>query len=208
MKKHGAREHILQVANKLVEKNGYGNTNIIDIAQQADVSPGTLYYHFPRGKIDIILALSKEIARDFEEEAQRLGYTEGIEFTDVKEALNYYLALIVKLHKKYRLILAGWESEILSNLDYYIKLRNEMDLEKELPEEMNLFLDKMKEMAKKFPDENLSIDGKEKQLYMITQAIIHKYTYDDYGFNSEEELVNMLSNIVLAVLRESINHNS
>jgi len=202
MKKHGAREHILQVTNKLVEKNGYGNTNIIDIAQQAEVSPGTLYYHFPRGKIDILLAITKEIARGFEEEARRLGYTEGIEFTDVKEALNYYLALIVKLHKKYRLTLAGWESEILSNLDYYIKLRKEMDLENSIPDEMNLFLNKMKELINIFPDENLSIDGKEKQLYIITQAIIHKYTYDDYGFNSEEEFVNMLSNVVLAVLRE------
>ena len=139
---------------------------------------------------------------DFEEEARRLGYTEGIEFTDVKEALSYYLALIVKLHKKYRLTLAGWESEILSNLDFYIKLRNEMDLDKELPEEMNLFLDRMKEIINTFPDENLSIDGKEKQVFMITQAIIHKYTYDDYGFNSEEELVSMLSSIVLAVLRK------
>ena len=72
----------------------------------------------------------------------------------------------------------------------------------------DIFLDKMKEIINKFPDENLSIDGKEKQLYMITQAIIHKYTYDDYGFNSEEELVNMLSNIILAILRESINRNS
>ena len=202
MKKHGARELILQVAKKLVDKNGYGNTNIIDIAKQANISVGTLYYHFPRGKIDILLALTREIAQDFKEEAKKLGFGKGMDFSTVKEALIYYLSLIIKLHKKYRLTLAGWESEILSNLDYYVKLRKEMDLEKNIPDEMNLFIIEMKELIKKFPDENLSIEGKERQLYIITQAIIHKYTYDNYGFNSDEELISILSKIILTILRD------
>jgi len=202
MKKHGAREVILQVSKKLVDKNGYGNTNIIDIAKQANISVGTLYYHFPRGKIDILLALTREIAQDFKEEAKKLGFGKGMDFSTVKEALIYYLSLIIKLHKKYRLTLAGWESEILSNLDYYVKLRKEMDLEKNIPDEMNLFIIEMKELIKKFPDENLSIEGKERQLYIITQAIIHKYTYDNYGFNSDEELISILSKIILTILRD------
>ncbi|UCD00607.1 MAG: TetR/AcrR family transcriptional regulator [Promethearchaeota archaeon] len=202
MKRHGARELILQVSKKLVDKNGYGNTNIIDIAKQADVSVGTLYYHFPRGKIDILMALTKEIIQYFKEEAERMGFKAGMEFLTVREALNYYLALIIKLHKKYRLTLAGWESEILSNLDYYIKLRDEVEIRKEFPDELNLFIREMKELIKKFPDENLSIEGKEKQLYIITQAIIHKYTYDNYGFNSDEELINLLSKIILTILKD------
>lgn len=202
MKKHGARELILQVAKKLVDKNGYGNTNIIDIAKQANVSVGTLYYHFPKGKIDILLALIKKIVKDFKEEAERLGFTELIDFSTVKEALIYYLSLIIKLHKKYRLTLAGWESEILSNLDYYVNLRKEMELEKEIPDEMNLFIREMSKLIKKFPNENLSIEGKEKQLYIITQAIVHKYAYDTYGFNSDEELITILSKIILTILRD------
>ncbi len=202
MKKYGARELILQVAKKLIDKNGYGNTNIIDIAKQGNVSVGTLYYHFPRGKIDILLSLIKEIAQDFKEEALRFGFTGGIDFSTIKEALTNYLSLIIKLHKKYRLTLAGWESEILSHLDYYIKLRKEMDIEKEIPDEMNLFIREMKNLIKKFPDENLSIEGREKQLYIITQAIIHKYSYDSYGFNSDEELTNILSKIILTILRD------
>ena len=202
MKKPGAKELILQVAKKLVDKNGYGNTSIINIAKQAKISVGTLYYHFERGKIDILLALIKEISHDFEEEAQKLGFTGRKDFSTVKEALIYYLSLIVKLHKKYRLTLAGWESEILSNLDYYVKLRKDLNLKKEIPEEMNLFTGEMKDLIKKFPDENLSIEGKEKQLYIITQAIIHKYTYDNYGFNSDEELISMLSKVILTILRD------
>ncbi len=118
MKKYGARELIIQTANKLVDKNGYANTNIIEIAKQANISVGTLYYHFPRGKIDILLALIREIAQDFKEEAKILGFSKGMDFSSVKEALIYYLSLIIKLHKKYRLTLVAWESEILSNLVY------------------------------------------------------------------------------------------
>ena len=74
MKKYGARELIIQTANKLVGKNGYANTSIIEIAKQADISVGTLYYHFPRGKIDILLALTREIAQDFKEEAKKYWF--------------------------------------------------------------------------------------------------------------------------------------
>jgi len=202
MKKYGARELIIQTANKLVDKNGYANTNIIEIAKQANISVGTLYYHFPKGKIDILLALTREIAQDFKEEAKILGFSKEMDFSTVKEALIYYLSLIIKLHKKYRLTLAAWESEILSNLDYYLKLRDEMDSVKEFENEMNLFINEMKELIKKFPNENLSLKGKEKQLYIITQAIIHKYTYDNYGFKSDEELINILLKIILTILRD------
>ncbi len=203
MKKRGARDLIIQTANKLVDKTGYANTSIIEIAKQADISVGTLYYHFPRGKIDILLALTREIAQDFKEEAKILGFREGMDFSSIKKAMMYYLSLIVKLHKKYRLTLAAWESEILSNLDYYLKLRDEMDTEKEFENEMYFFIKEMKELIKKFPNENLSLEGKEKQLYIITQAIIHKYTYDNYGFSSDEELTKLLSKIVLSILREN-----
>lgn len=201
MKKYGARELIIQTAYKLVDKNGYANTNIIEIAKKADISVGTLYYHFPRGKIDILLALTREIAQNFKEEAKELGFSEGIEFSTIKEAMIYYLSLIIKLHKKYRLTLAAWESEILSNLDYYLKLREQMDFKKEIPNEMNLFINEMRQLIKKYPDENLCLEGKEKQLYVITQAIIHKYAYDNYGFSSDRELINILSKIIFAILR-------
>ncbi len=202
MKKYGAKELIIQTANKLVDKNGYANTNIIEIAKKADISVGTLYYHFPKGKIDILLVLTREIAQDFKEEAKILGFREDMDFSTLEEALSYYLSLIIKLHKKYRLTMAAWESEILSNLDYYLKLRDEMDLKKEIPDEMNLFIKEINELIKKFPNENLSLEGKEKQLYVIAQAIIHKYTYDNYGFSSDEELLKFLIKIVLTVLKD------
>ncbi|UCC19618.1 MAG: TetR/AcrR family transcriptional regulator [Promethearchaeota archaeon] len=202
MKKQGARDLIIQTANRLVDKNGYANTNIIEIAKKADISVGTLYYHFPKGKIDILLTLTREITQDFKREAKRLGFREEMDFSTIKEALTYYLSLIIKLHKKYRLTMAAWESEILSNLDYYLKLREKRNLEKEFSDEMNIFINEIERVIKKFPEENLIFEGKEKQLYIITQAIIHKYTYDSYGFDSDEEIVDILLKIILTLLRD------
>ena len=202
MKRYRARELIIQTAINLVDKNGYANTNVIKIAKKAAISVGTLYYHFPKGKIDILLALTREIAQDFKEEAKRLGFKDDMDFLTLEEALKYYLSLIINLHKKYRLTLAAWESEILSNLDYYLKLREQMDLENEFSDEMNLFIKEIEQVIKKFPEERLSLEGKEKQLFIITQAIIHKYTYDNYGFNSDEQLIIPLVKIILTLLRD------
>jgi len=202
MKKQGAKDLIIQTATKLVDNTGYANTSIVEIAKQAGISVGTLYYHFPRGKIDILLALTREIAQDFKEEAKALGFKETMDFSTIKEAMMYYLSLIIKLHKKYRLTLAAWESETLANLDYYLKLRDEIDSEEELQNEMYFFINEINQLVNKFPDENLNFEGKEKQLYIISQAIIHKYTYDNFGFDSDEQLVNILTTIILAILKD------
>ncbi|MFX0020998.1 MAG: TetR/AcrR family transcriptional regulator [Candidatus Hermodarchaeota archaeon] len=202
MRKQGARDLIIQTASKLVDKTGYANTSIVEIAKQADISVGTLYYHFPKGKIDILLALTREIALDFKKEAKVLGFKKGMEFSTIKEGMMYYLSLIIKLHKKYRLTLAAWESEVLSNLDYYLKLRDELDSEKKFDNEMYFFIKEIIKLINKFPDENLSLEGKEKHLFVITQAIIHKYTYDSYGFSSDEQLISLLTKIILAILRD------
>lgn len=201
MKKYGAKEHILKITNDIIKKKGYINTNIKDVAILANVSVGTLYYHFPRGKIDILIGIMKSIAQEFIEESERIGYYSDKEFFKIEDALKYYLSLTINLHKKFRLTLAAWESEILANLDYYIKLRDELNLTEEFHEEMDLFKNLIINVVNKFPNENLIFNGKENQLYFITQAIIHNYAYDDHAFNSEDEFIDVVSNIILTILR-------
>lgn len=200
MKKGKAREHILTSTKRIIEKNGYSNTNVIEVAREAKVSVGTLYYHFPRGKIDLLIAIFKEIVANVMEEAERLGFSPDKEFSSIAEALKFHLGIIIKLHKKYRLTLAAWESEVLANLDYFIKLRDEKDLAGELKGEMDVFIELIKSIIKLFPDENLTIEGKGDQLNFILQAIIHKYAYDDSIFASDEHFIDLVSKIIIAIL--------
>ena len=55
-----AREKALIVAEELIESKGYANVSARAIAKQADISVGTLYHHFPNGKVDILEAIGKK----------------------------------------------------------------------------------------------------------------------------------------------------
>jgi AcrR family transcriptional regulator len=52
------REVILAAAERLMSRKGVGDSSLADIASDAGVSRGTLYYHF-RSKEDLILAIAE-----------------------------------------------------------------------------------------------------------------------------------------------------
>ncbi len=52
------RERILQAAARLMIANGVSNTSLADIASEADISKGTLFYHYP-SKGDLVFDISE-----------------------------------------------------------------------------------------------------------------------------------------------------
>ena len=57
-------QSILQVAERLFCENGYPNTKMQDIAREAEVAVGTVYFYF-RNKEDLLLQLMDTIAFNF-----------------------------------------------------------------------------------------------------------------------------------------------
>ena len=51
-------QRIISITKDLIEKNGYNNVSIRNIAKESDVSIGLIYKYFPKGKIDILKHLS------------------------------------------------------------------------------------------------------------------------------------------------------
>ncbi len=202
MRKFGAKEHIIDTIKSLIKKNGYGNINIKNVAKTANVSVGTLYYHFPRGKLDILITIFKQFAEDFMEDAVKLGYIEDNKFSSINEAIEFLLSILVKQHKKIRLTLAAWESEVLANLDYYIKLRENMNSIEEIQSEIKPLINYINNVIRQFPKEGLSIDGKETQFHFLTEALIHKYAYGSDVFKNDEDFIKMMSKIVLTILKD------
>lgn len=80
------RERILQCALELFNEHGEPNVTTLDIANELDISPGNLYYHF-RGKE----ALLEELLSDF------IGKTHGLLHLEAQtgslEAEDYWLFL-------------------------------------------------------------------------------------------------------------------
>ena len=202
MKRGRGKTHTLKIAKRIIEKKGYTNTHIIEVAREAKISVGTLYYHFPRGKIDLLIAIFKDITANYMKEAEKLGYTINKKFSSLEEALRFHLGIIVKLHKKYHITITAWEKEILPNLENIVKLREEKDLAGVLKSEMDLFFEQINHIRKEFPKENLSLEGKGEQLYFILQGIINKYSQNDSVFSSEEDFINLLSKIILVMLKD------
>ena len=56
------KDRVLEVAEELIENKGYANVSARAIAKQADISVGTLYHHYPRGKPDILQAIGQKYA--------------------------------------------------------------------------------------------------------------------------------------------------
>ncbi len=59
------REHILVVSLALFNSEGEANLSAVDIANELDISPGNLYYHF-KGKEEIVSELYEQFEAGFE----------------------------------------------------------------------------------------------------------------------------------------------
>ena len=202
MRKSAAKRRILEVAENLIREKGYATLNVNEIAHQAKVSIGTLYYHFPKGKSSILLEtranMADEFIADFERELEKEEYLEASK--DFKDGLSRFLSILLKLHRKDRQFLLATEGEVLTNMETYLEAIENVDLDSLFLEEINAFLHPIKELMKRFPEESVSIEGKEKQVHKVTDALIHRHIYFGYNFGTDEEFIDMLTKIVYTLL--------
>lgn len=88
------KEHILVVSLALFNEEGEANLSAVDIANELDISPGNLYYHF-KGKEEIVSALFAE----FEQGVIALINKAG----DMGESLEeHWLYLFVTMEQVYQ----------------------------------------------------------------------------------------------------------
>jgi hypothetical protein len=57
------------------------------------------------------------------------------------------------------------------------------------------------ELLKKFPNEALVLDSKETQIFKVIDILIHRHKFVNDTFGTEEEFVNMITKIGLALLK-------
>lgn len=94
------------------------------------------------------------------------------------------------------------EREVLSNINFYDKLKNDIRSKETRQIETNLFLKPIKTIFEKFPQEDLNIEGKEKQIHGIVDILIHRHIYDEYTFESDDYFFQVLNKIILCLLKD------
>jgi AcrR family transcriptional regulator len=104
---------IKQSTLQLFEKRGYAGTTMSAIAKEADVNIALVYRYFPRGKIDIILAVGADIL-----EQVQTGFDVSPSQTP-RDALRSLVRQMIDTHRKHKTLLKAMKVEFLSKKDVY-----------------------------------------------------------------------------------------
>ncbi len=111
--KISARERALIAAEELIEIKGYVNVTARDIAKEAGISVGTLYHHFPKGKMEIVIEISTKYS-------ELLGLEEFL--ADPKADIRAWLRRSLALNQKKKAFITAMEIEAMSRPDELQKL--------------------------------------------------------------------------------------
>ncbi len=201
MRESKAKNSILRVADDMFTRVGYANLNVNEIAHEAGVSIGTLYYHFPNGKTSILMEIREQIAdkyvRRFEERLpqKRLRGTASLD-----EGLELLLETLIEIHREERLVLAAMDSEVLSNLAAYDRVAESIEVEEMMRSDAEPVTRVLEILLERHPEEGLSLDGKEARVNKVIDILVHRFVYAEATFGSEPEFIDMMIKIVRALL--------
>lgn len=201
MRESKAKKKILQVANDMFSQVGYASLNVNEIAYEAGVSIGTLYYHFPEGKISILRDIRKRMADEYRERfSERLDAERLDEATSFDEGLEWLLETLIDIHRRERLVMAAMESEVLSNLASYDQVAESILVEELMESDARPVVGVLEKLLSRYPEEGLTLNGRGAKVNKVVDILIHRFVYVESMFGSEREFLNMMIRIVRALL--------
>ncbi len=201
MRESKAKKKILQVADERFKQVGYANLNVNEIAHQAEVSIGTLYYHFPEGKISILMEIRRRMADEYKKRFSEKLNTERLdEAASFNEGLKWLLEILIGIHREERLVLAAMDSEVLSNLASYDQVAESIVVEDLMESDARPVVEVLEALLSSHPEEGFTIDGREARVNKVVDVLIHRFVYVESMFGSEREFIDMMVKIVRALL--------
>ena len=200
MRESKAKKKILEVSEKMFSKVGYGGLNVNNVAEEAGVSIGTLYYHFPEGKVSILLEMRRQISSRYEvvlRERIGEGFVDRVSSFD--EGLDGLFDVLIGVHREGRLVLAAWESLVLGNLGVYDALAGEVDVDGLMEEDARVVLGVLGALLERFPVPGLSLDNGVR-VTKIMDLLIHRFVYVESLFGTEQKFKQILKKITYSLL--------
>ena len=201
MRESKAKKKILQTADEMFRRVGYASLNVNEIAHEAGVSIGTLYYHFPEGKISLLMEVRGQIADHYVKRfAERLD-TERLRGTaSLDEGLELLFETLIEIHREERLVLAAMESEVLSNLAAYDRVAESIAVEDMMKSDAGPVTRVLETLLERHPEEGFSLIGREARVNKVIDVLMHRFVYSESTFGSEPEFIDMMTKIVRALL--------
>ncbi len=185
---------IFQSSVKLIEKKGYANVSTNHIAKDANIAIGTLYKYFPDGKPDILQSLFQKIIEQKIEETPLDNFQlKNIE--DIRNN-NFYRNLLFQAlmdHRQMKFMIEAFESECLTNKKFYSNIKDRILSENQLIDLLikTIFQDNIEKIERIKP-------GLMK-LSQVKEVLIHRHVLFGDIFESDEEFVDILMEIVIVI---------
>ncbi len=203
MRESKAKKKILQVAEEMFSRVGYASLNVNEIAHEAGVSIGTLYYHFPKGKTSILMEIRRQIADKYVRRFEERLAPESLQGTaSLDEGLELLLETLIEIHREERLVLAAMDSEVLSNLAAYDRVAESVSVEEMMRSDAEPVSRVLRTLLLRHPEKGLSLEGKEARVNKVIDVLMHRFVYSEATFGSEQEFVDMMVKIVRALLED------
>lgn len=200
MRHSKARERIIQTTEAMFSEVGYGGLNVNQVAEKAGVSIGTLYYHFPDGKVSILMAMREQIAARYHETfVERLGEGFIEEVSSFNEGLDRLFDVLIDVHRENRLVLAAIESEVWGNLGLYDSLAEGIDVVSLMVQDAEPVLGVLSALFDRYPVEGLTL-GDGVHVFKVIDMLIHRYVYLESTFGTREEFKRLVKKITYALL--------
>lgn len=190
--KISVKEEILNVAEELIESKSYANVRVRNIADnigENGISVGTLYHHFPNGKIDILLA----IAEKYSDVLDINGF-----LADPNADLRAWLQKRLELDQKKRNFITAMEIEAMTHPN---EIRELFDESIKLRKQNQEFAGVAYKMMEKFAGKKIS-DKKAFNMILVMKTMIRRHVVFGNVFGSNDEFIDLLLTIVQALVED------
>jgi len=188
------KDKILKVAKDLIVKNGYSAISSRRIAKESKISVGTLYHHFPNGKLsilyEIILSFGNDFIKNFD--ISKVGRL------DNPEVGKAYLFKYLESHRKFAPLINGFEIEILTNKNAIKDLEKLMQCNEK--NRLDIFLKNL--FLKFYPN----IKEPEKTFFIVGRictSLIHTHIILDNFYGTDEEFIDILYRMLSGLLKNN-----
>ena len=181
-----AKEKILAIAEELIEKEGYVNVSARAIAKKVGISVGTLYHHFPRGKMEIVIVIGEKYS-------EILGMSDFL--ADPNADPRVWLRKNLELNQKKKAFITAMEIEAMSRPDEVQALIYE-NIKKRKETKVNLI--QAYKMMEKFAGKKISIE-KAQLMQKVLKAIMRRHIVFGNHFGSDDEFIDLFLKIAQAV---------
>ena len=182
---------------KLILKKGYHKISTNHIAKSAKISIGTIYRYFPKGKEDIIRKYFEESMENFLD-SQDLSIVND---ENIRDFLNRFVLDLYKNHEENK----GY------NLAFRSAIQSDKKLHNSHKEKVFIFF---KDTAQKLRKTNKNFKQIPKDrlvetfifIYNLINAILYHHLCIMELFDTEDKIVEYLSNLVIFSLKYSLNN--